>query len=391
MKKICLVVVGFYIGILSAFSQTPDSATYKSRKLKIEEVNLVTSYYHQNGNNSSVEGGIGSEKLTDIANVLDIKLTKYDKRNRKHTFTVEIGIDNYSSASSDMIDTKANSSASSADTRIYPSLGWSIENEKKGTNWGLNASGSTEFDYTSIGFGAHFNKKSADKNREFGIKAQAYLDQVKLILPIELRTNEGTGSSARNSYSGSVSLSQVVNKRLQLMFLLDVVQQQGYLSLPFHRVYFNDGSVSNEKLPNNRLKLPVAVRANYFIGDGLIVRAFYRFYHDDWGLNAHTFDLETAIKLSPFFSVSPFYRLYSQSAVDYFSAKSTHAKTDKYYTSNYDLSKFDSHFFGAGFRFAAPKGVFGIKQWNMVEIRYGHYNRTTGLNSDIISLNLRFK
>ncbi|WP_246012317.1 hypothetical protein [Chryseobacterium salivictor] len=32
-----------------------------------------------------------------------------------------------------MIDLKANSSASHADTRIYPSLGWSRENEAKGS------------------------------------------------------------------------------------------------------------------------------------------------------------------------------------------------------------------------------------------------------------------
>ena len=43
----------------------------KSRKLKIEEINLVSSYYTQNGSNAAVTGGIGSEKLTDIANVFD--------------------------------------------------------------------------------------------------------------------------------------------------------------------------------------------------------------------------------------------------------------------------------------------------------------------------------
>src|SRR3954463_11201669 len=104
MKKICLFVLGMYVGILAAFSQPADSTNYKSRKLKLEEVNLVSSYYHQDGNNSAVEGGIGSEKLTDIANVIDVKLVKYDKKDRKHSFVLDAGIDNYSSASSDMID-----------------------------------------------------------------------------------------------------------------------------------------------------------------------------------------------------------------------------------------------------------------------------------------------
>src|SRR6476620_6036528 len=134
MKKICLSVIGIVLNLFAAFAQSPqDSSAYISRKLSLEEANLVSSYYHQDGNNSAVTGGIGSEKLTDVANIIDVKFAKYDKRYRKHTFTVEAGIDTYTSASSDQIDSKANSSASSSDVRFYPSVSWSVENEKKGT------------------------------------------------------------------------------------------------------------------------------------------------------------------------------------------------------------------------------------------------------------------
>jgi hypothetical protein len=391
MKRICLVVVGLYINILGAFSQQSDSANYKSRKLKLDEINIVSSYYKQDGNNSAVEGGVGSEKLTDLANVIDVKLIKYDKRNRKHSFIIDAGIDNYSSASSDMIDSKANSSASYSDTRFYPSIGWNMENETKGQGFGLNGSFSTEYDYTSIGFGASYNKRSKDKNREIGIKAQVYFDNVTLILPVELRTSEGYGTAARNSYSAAISLSQVINKRLQMMFMLELVKQDGFLALPFHRVYFNTGAVASEKLPSSRFKVPAGIRANYFLGDKIVLRSFYRFYYDDWGLLSNTIDIEASYKITPFISVIPFYRFYDQSAIDYFAPYANHKPTDEFYTSNYDLSKFNSNFFGAGFRLAPLKGIFGIKNWNMIEIRHGHYNRTTGLNSDIISLNLRFK
>lgn len=86
MKKISLAAIGMYLSILSAFSQnnTTDSSTYKSRKLTLDEVNFVSGYYHQNGNNSAVTGGIGTEKLTDFANTIDLKLSKYDSKNRKH-------------------------------------------------------------------------------------------------------------------------------------------------------------------------------------------------------------------------------------------------------------------------------------------------------------------
>ncbi|HUR64733.1 MAG TPA: DUF3570 domain-containing protein, partial [Chitinophagaceae bacterium] len=132
-------------------------------------------------------------------------------------------------------------------------------------------------------------------------------------------------------------------------------------------------------------------RANYFLGDKIIIRSFYRYYMDDWGIKGHTLQLEPVLKLSPFFSVTPFYRYYTQTAVDYFNAINIHKRTEQYYTSNYDLAKFNSDFYGAGIRFSPPKGVLGIQRLNMLELRYGHYIRTNGMKADIISLNLKFK
>jgi hypothetical protein len=399
MKKLFFTAAGAFAMMCACAQNAADSSGFKSRKLKIEEINLVSSYYTQDGNNAAVTGGIGSEKLTDIANVFDITLTKYDSKLRKHSFIGELGIDHYTSASSDRVDLKANSSASHADTRIYPAISWTMENEQKGTTFGLGVSSSTEFDYQSFGANISFAKKTKDKNGEFAAKFQAYLDNLKLIAPVELRPgyiangreDKDYASASRNTFAGSLSYSQVVNERLQVMFLADAVQQQGYLSLPFHRVYFADGTVHQENLPDNRFKIPLGFRANYFLGDKFIVKAYYRYYTDDWGIKSNTADIEIPVKITPFFSISPFYRYYDQTAAKYFSPYGVHTAQNQYYTSNYDLSKFNSNFFGAGFRFAPPKGVFNKQHFNMIEIRYGHYTRTTGLNSDIISLNLKFK
>lgn len=399
MKKLFLSVIFMYLGILASFSQSSpktDSA-YKPRKLAFEEANLVSSYYRQDGNNAATTGGIGSEKLTDLSNTIDIKFSRYDRRNRKHSFLGEIGIDHYTSASSDKIDPHTLSSASHADTRIYPSLGWTMENAAKGTTFGAGVSFSNEFDYKSFGANLSFSKKTNNRNGEFTAKFQAYTDKVLLVYPIELRTGGGRGdeddyaSSNRNSYSGALSWSQIINQQLQVLLEGEVVYQKGYLGLPFHRVYFGDNSVHVENLPGSRLKIPLGIRANYFLSDKFILRSWYRNYHDDWGINSNTAQLETVWKVSPFFSITPFYRFYQQSGADYFAPYKVHTAADEFYTSNYDLSKFTSHFYGAGFRIAPPQGVFKIQHLNSLELRYGHYQRTTGLNSDIISLNLKFK
>lgn len=160
MKRIFFTAAAMF-ALLQSYSQNNDDSTgFKSRKLKIEEINLVSSYYNQDGNNSSVTGGTGTEKLNDIASVIDIKLTRYDIKLRKHTFTGELGIDHYTSASSDKIDPKNISSASHADTRIYPAITWSVENERKGTTFGIGLSSSTEYDYQSFGANINFSKKT---------------------------------------------------------------------------------------------------------------------------------------------------------------------------------------------------------------------------------------
>jgi hypothetical protein len=398
MKKLYLSVIGMYIGILAAFSQRqdPDSSTYRSRKLNFEEANLVSSYYTQDGNNSAVTGGIGSEKLTDISNVIDLKLGLYDRRNRKHSFTGEIGIDHYTSASSDKIDPKTISSASHADTRFYPSFGWTMENEKKGTTVGARISYSSEFDYQSFGVNVNFAQKTRNKNGELAAKLQAYIDQVSLIYPVELRngsSREGDdyATTGRNTFSGGASWSQIINKNLQVLLEGEVVYQQGYLGLPFHRVFFDDNSVHVENLPSTRLKIPLGLRANYFIGDKFILRTWYRNYRDNWGINSNAVQVETVFKLNPFLSITPFYRFYQQSAANYFAPYQVHTAADEFYTSNYDLSKFNSNFFGAGFRISPPEGVFKLNHFNSLELRYGHYLKTTGMNANIISINLRFK
>ena len=318
--------------------------------------------------------------------------------NRKNTLTAGLGIDHHTSASSAFVNKSG--ASKTGGTRIYPSLNWNMENAKKGTGMGLGIYYSREYNYTSFGIDAEVSKKTKN-NGELSAKLTGYFDRVKLIYPSEF-VQEVTVTSAsgeesksripskpRTTGTLSLSFSQVINKRLQGVILVDGVYQNGYLGLPFHRVYFNNGTEAVENLPSNRLKLPVGIRLNYFLGDKIILRSYYRYYVDSWGLQSHTASLEVPVKITPFVSVAPFYRYYTQTAAHYFAPYEAHRQTDSYYTSNYSLSAFNSQFFGVNFRIAPPKGVF--KGLNALELRYGHYTQTTNLVSDVISVNFKFK
>jgi hypothetical protein len=362
MRKIYLGVLGLYMSILASHAQTTkDSTGYQARKLKVDEINFVSAYYHQNGNNSAVTGGIGTENLTDFANTLDLQMSKLTKKGNKNTYLFELGIDHYTSASSDKIDPYSISSASRQDTRVYPSLNWTHSNEKTGNAYGFTGSYSHEFDYQSVGFGFNLTRVSKNKNTQFDFKAQAFLDTWKVILPVELRPpGYGSGSnkddnrpvdhSPRNSFSTSFSLSQVLTSRLQALFIVEPSYQHGLLATKYQRDYFTDGSERVENLPGNRYKLPIAVRFNYFLDDHFIIRTFYRYYMDNWGIRAHTAEIEVPVKLTSFVSVSPFYRYNNQVGTRYFAPYGQHNPTDTYYTSDYDLSTLHSSFVGLNWR-----------------------------------------
>ena len=441
MKKIFLSVIGFsMICRFSTFAQTKEDTshnakpftlyqpvkddsgkepdTYSPRSLRIDEINLVSSYYWQRGDHSAITGGIGTEKVSDISNGLDLRLAWTGDYENKNTISLGLGLDHHTSASSAYVTTTG--LGKQGGTRIYPSFDWTLENGKTGNTFGIGAYYSGEYNYKSLGADLHFSKKTNDKNGEFSVKLQAYLDHVTLIYPSEfiavitpvstgatyittasgnmVLSSGGTTASKpslptkpRDTYTASFGYSQIINSRLQVMFLGDVVAQNGYLSLPFHRVYFSNGKDTIEKLPSSRFKLPLGIRANYFLGDNIILRSYYRYYLDNWGTRANTASLEIACKVSPFFSVSPFYRYYNQSAARYFAPYEGHSTSDEYYTSNYEYAKFNSQFYGVGFRVAPPKGVFGWQNLHELEIRYGHYAQSTNLVSDVVSLNLGFK
>jgi hypothetical protein len=68
--------------------------------LENTEVDVLLSYYNQDGVHSAVNGGIGSEKLSDIASNIVVAVPLNDD----DVLTFDVGISAYTSASSSNIN-----------------------------------------------------------------------------------------------------------------------------------------------------------------------------------------------------------------------------------------------------------------------------------------------
>ena len=225
---------------------------------------------------------------------------------------------------------------------------------------------------------------------------------MELIYPEELRRKgKLVATDKRQSYNGSASITQVVNKRIQVSITADVVYQRGLLSTPFHRVYFQEQDLPKvEILPSSRIKIPIGLRFNYYMNDRILARLFYRYYWDDWGMQGHTFEVEMPIKITRFVSIYPVYRFHKQTGIDYFKPYKEHTLDEAFYSSDTDLSTLHSHKIGIGTRISPPNGIARIKRlfaikrpvltFKGIDFRYGYYIRSTDLRAHIATVGLSF-
>jgi hypothetical protein len=413
---IILLVCSSGIAAQELFGPANDSVSLKKApgyrmkaNTKEVEINFLSSYYEQDGNNSAVTGGLGTEALYDFANVISLNVP-LDSIN---SISFYGGVDAYTSASSDNIDSNV-SSASMKDVRGYGTIGFNRKNLRRSEIYGIRAGFSKEYDYTSFSTGLSYTKEWNEGNTELNFNAQVFLDRWKIIYPemwiSEIWSKGALDNDRRNSYNAQIFLSQVINTRMIIGLSAEVIYMNGLLSTPFHSVFFKDGDYpwlpDIERLPTNRLKIPLAIRFNYFPLDFLILRSYYRFYWDDFGIKAHTFNIETPLKINKDFTVSPFYRFHIQTASTFFAPKAEHSVTQDYYTSDYDLAALYSHKAGLGLKYFPTYGllrskpllnylnikdIFGYKALFMlkyIELRSALYSRSTDFNAWVISLNL---
>ena len=378
---------------------------------KDTEVNFLFNYYEQDGDHSPVTGGRGTEKLENIAPTFVVHIPM----DSVSSLDLNFGIDIYSSASTDNIDyfEGNNSGASSMDVRSHINAAYNRNLINSGNAYSLMAGFSAEYDVTSFNLGGSYTLNSKDKNRSLSFDALYMNDTWKLLYPYETRNTPKANlkDDTRTTMKLGLSYSQVINKRLQALFSMEVVSQSGLLSTPFHRVFFDDAIDKTddvlrylsfvEKLEDNRLKIPISMRWNYYLNDFMRVRTFYRYYTDSWGITAHTASIELPMQVTPSLIASPFFRYHTQTAADdfYEFGQASNNQKPEFYTSDYDLSDLNSTKIGLGLQYSPVMGVGSFKspfrkgkqaQFKSIGLRTAYYDRSDGLSAWLVSLDFAF-
>ena len=216
-----------------------------------------------------------------------------------------------------------------------------------------------------------------------------YYKPVRLIYPEELRFKEWYDEHKRNSYNLKLGYVKVINKRNVLAAYPELTYQKGLLATPFHRVYFSDGSLAVENLPNERVKGAIALKFNTFFRGNVIFKNIINSYVDNFGILAFSIENETAIKLKHSITLLPNVRFYTQQESDYFAPINQHEITERYYTSDYDLSQFETYHIGIGIKHSPQKYLSKKVLFNTIVFRYSFLYRSNNLSAHSISLALQ--
>ena len=424
LEHIIVLIFSLYC---SSLIWAQENSEYKKRVLDKTELKILSSYYAQEGVNAAVTGGRGTEELTDIAPTISIAIPLNDD----DVLSIDASISAYTSASSSNINPfdgeqpadpfLTSTGASRQDVWASLTANYSHSSDDRNKIWSAHTSFATEYDYFSIGFGGSYTRLFNQKNTELQLKGNVFLDTWSPQYPIEFRPNFDSDdydligeinyapnflefdSLNRNTFNLGINFSQILSKSIQTSFISDVVLQQGLLSTPHQRVMFadfEDSIIENftlgndiERLPDSRFKIALANRTNFYLNEIFILRSYYRFYTDDWGITSHTFELELPIKLGLKYTIYPSYRIYTQTKSDYFFGYNEALSTDEFYTSDFDLAEYNAHQFGLGFKYYDPLnnfkvGGFGLKSIN---IDFNQYSRTSqDFNAYFTAIGLSF-
>ncbi len=384
MKKI-FIIAGMLCLISKAKAQTVDS-NYQFQNIDKTEIEALYSYYAQDGKHSAVTGGKGTEEL----NVQAVSLKAKHYLNKKLDLHWKAGVDVITSASTDRIDYVL-TSASRIDRRVFADLNLSIHTKNKSlVTFGTGVS--AESDYLSIPVRLNYHSQETAKGSHWNLSVDAAFDDlrwgrfnpdfyspVRLVYPIELRSTDWFKNYRRQSYNLMSSYSVLLSKKSQLAFFAGMSLQEGLLSTPFHRIYLTNGNTVVEKLPSQRIKIPMAVQLNSFISSHFILKQNIGLYKDNFDIHAITLEEELSWKVNPKTYLSIFARGYAQTASTYFKEKGKHSASSSFYTSDFDLSQFTSINTGIEL-FIHPLSSRKIDQViKGIGIRASYYKRSDGL------------
>lgn len=249
-------------------------------------------------------------------------------------------------------------------------------------DWGkYSGSGgvSIERDYMAFNLGGSAEREFNEKNTTLSGGLGASYD---LIEP----TDGGTAGRVKNEDKHSVtlfgSLSQVLGATSAIQSTMTYQYAGGFLSDPYKRALVA-GITRPDARPDQRHQFSLLTRyRKHFERVGASLHLDYRYYIDDWDVNAHTFDLAWYQNFFGIMRLTPSIRYYTQSQSNFYAPFYLSETSNGLYSSDYRLSPYGA----LSYRIRAETR---FQTWNLdwsTNISYEHYESSADLAIQSVGL-----
>ena len=174
--------------------------------------------------------------------------------------------------------------------------------------------------------------------------------------------------------------SQVLTANLLLSLNYEVITEEGYLNNPYRSYRFidplnpNNTVFETEVYPDTRTSDAAAIAANYYLPWRAALHFHYRYFTDDWDIEAHTYTLGYTHPLSDKWILDLTYRAYNQSNAYFYSdLHEFQAVDDKDFRArDKELSEYTSQTLGFGVSYDFKIGSGRLIQKSSINLQYDY-------------------
>lgn len=182
--------------------------------------------------------------------------------------------------------------------------------------------------------------------------------------------------TSRNNYR--LELSQVLSKSSVAGVTFEAVSDEGYLNNPYRSVRYLDPSspvgysYQPEIYPRTHTSGAIAVQARYYLPYRAAVHGEYRRYADSWGIEAYSTQIDYAHPVGPAWIVDLKYRLYRQTAADFYSDLFPSASAQNFLARDKELSAMTDTTVGIGIRYEITPRARHVIDKSSVNLYFDH-------------------
>ncbi|MFA5939671.1 MAG: DUF3570 domain-containing protein [Sinimarinibacterium sp.] len=311
----------------------------------LAQAELQTDYLYSHYEEGDLPGGRAASGQSSERYTIDSHLFRVVAPFDDQALTVNATYETMSGASPWWVQPDANgrpvqvmSGASIEEERFDVQGAWTLP--LADLDWSVALGYSTEDDYEAINGG--IEGAYALQNGQLTVSGGLGYSYDQLDPEVGASSTDVIADADKDSFTAYGGASWVIDAQTLWQSTLSYTLHDGYLSDPYKRAFIvDDAGTVRDARPGSRELWALSARFRHYVAAAnAALHVDYRYFHDDWEIEAHTLELSWNQVFAETWRVTPAVRWYSQSQAYFYAPYYASARSDGLASSDYRLSPY---------------------------------------------------